>query len=197
MNKKVAFGWMVVIAASLGVACSGKKHDIARVPSTPPETERTAESRPSGASGPSRAEAAPVMESPEEAWFRTATLQELQKKLQDVFFEYDQDELLPEARSALQQNFEWLTAPYNDLVLEVEGHCDERGTAEYNLSLGHRRSGAAADYLVSLGLPANRLRTVSYGKERPQCTDPRESCWWRNRRAHFKIVSRDGRRLSD
>ena len=72
----------------------------------------------------------------------------------------------------------------NDAIT-VEGHCDERGSAEYNLGLGDRRSTSAKDFLVQLGVPADRLRTVSYGKERPQCTDGNEGCWQRNRRAHF------------
>ena len=67
----------------------------------------------------------------------------------------------------------------------VEGHCDERGSAEYNLGLGDRRAQSAKDFLVQLGVPADKLRTVSYGKERPVCTEGNESCWQRNRRAHF------------
>jgi len=67
----------------------------------------------------------------------------------------------------------------------VEGHCDERGSAEYNLGLGDRRAQSAKDFLVQLGVPADKLRTISYGKERPVCTEANESCWQRNRRAHF------------
>jgi peptidoglycan-associated lipoprotein len=67
----------------------------------------------------------------------------------------------------------------------VEGHCDDRGSAEYNLGLGDRRASSAKDFLVQLGIPADRLKTISYGKERPQCTDENESCWQKNRRAHF------------
>jgi peptidoglycan-associated lipoprotein len=67
----------------------------------------------------------------------------------------------------------------------VEGHCDERGSAEYNLGLGDRRATSAKDFLVQLGVPADKLKTISYGKERPQCTENDESCWQKNRRAHF------------
>ena len=67
----------------------------------------------------------------------------------------------------------------------VEGHCDERGSAEYNLALGDRRATAAKDFLVQLGVPADRLKTISYGKERPQCTEASEDCWQKNRRAHL------------
>ena len=81
----------------------------------------------------------------------------------------------------------WLKLDHVSAVVEIEGHCDERGTERYNLALGERRAKAAMDYLASLGVPANRLKMVSYGKERPQCTDSEESCWSRNRRGHFKI----------
>ena len=73
---------------------------------------------------------------------------------------------------------------YTSGVVVVEGHCDERGSAEYNLGLGDRRSTSARDFLVQLGVPADRLKTVSYGKERPQCTESNEGCWQKNRRAH-------------
>jgi peptidoglycan-associated lipoprotein len=72
----------------------------------------------------------------------------------------------------------------------IEGHCDERGTAAYNLALGDRRANAAKEYLVSLGIDASRLRTVSYGKERPFCTESTESCWQKNRRAHLVITAK-------
>jgi len=80
------------------------------------------------------------------------------------------------------------------LLLTVEGHCDERGTVEYNLALGERRARAAHDYLVSLGVPASRLKSVSYGKEAPLCRDSNEDCWARNRRAHFTMTGKSGGR---
>ena len=67
----------------------------------------------------------------------------------------------------------------------IEGHCDERGTAEYNLALGDRRASAVMQYLLSLGIPSNRMETISYGKEKPVCTESNERCWSKNRRAHF------------
>ena len=77
-----------------------------------------------------------------------------------------------------------------DRRIELAGHCDERGTNEYNLALGDRRSNSAADYVTSLGIPINRMRTVSFGEERPVCTVSSPSCWDRNRRAHFVITSK-------
>jgi peptidoglycan-associated lipoprotein len=105
-----------------------------------------------------------------------------------VFFGYDRFDLTAEARSVLERQAAWLRQYPNVRVL-VAGNCDERGTREYNLALGARRAAAARDYLVSLGVAANRVETVSYGKERP--LDPRanEEAWSVNRNAHTQIVS--------
>jgi peptidoglycan-associated lipoprotein len=81
---------------------------------------------------------------------------------------------------------------FDFLQVRVEGYCDERGTAEYNVALGERRAKAVDDYLVSLGVPATRLQTVSYGKESSLCSDHTEDCWARNRRAHFTVVGKSG-----
>ncbi len=105
-------------------------------------------------------------------------------------FDYDKSDLRSESRDALSKSADWLKLGYNTAVVEVEGHCDERGTIPYNLSLGERRARAAMEYLQELGVPANRLKMISYGKERPQCTESEESCWQRNRRAHMKIDSK-------
>jgi len=109
--------------------------------------------------------------------------------LQDSFFDYDQADLREDARSALAGNAEWLKK-YPTVQVLMEGHCDERGTAAYNLALGERRANAAKEYLVSLGIDGSRLRTVSYGKERPFCTESSETCWQQNRRAHFVISAK-------
>jgi peptidoglycan-associated lipoprotein len=106
--------------------------------------------------------------------------------LKDVHYAFDSFELDMDAQSVLKKNASWLTAN-PDTKVEVEGHCDERGTAEYNLALGEKRARAAADYLRSLGIAGDRLSTVSYGEELP--LDPRhnESAWSKNRRAHFSV----------
>lgn len=105
-----------------------------------------------------------------------------------IFYGYDRFDLTPEARAVLERQAAWLRQYPNVSVL-VAGNCDERGTREYNLALGARRAAAARDYLVSLGVAANRVETVSYGKERP--LDPRanEEAWSVNRNAHTQIVS--------
>jgi peptidoglycan-associated lipoprotein len=109
--------------------------------------------------------------------------------LRPVFFEYDSSDISDAGRGTLQANAGVLKK-YASWVITIEGHCDERGTAEYNLALGERRAVAARTYLISLGVDANRLRTVSYGSEFPFDPAHQESAWGRNRRAHFVITAK-------
>ena len=104
--------------------------------------------------------------------------------LGDVFFDFDKSELRGDARDQLQTNYHWLTEnPSRKLT--IEGHCDERGTNEYNLALGERRANTARDYIVNLGAAAGRINTVSYGEERPFTNGQNEEAWAQNRRDHF------------
>ena len=109
--------------------------------------------------------------------------------LQDAFFAYDESTLSPEAQAALTAAANWLkkNPQYN---LLIEGHCDERGTEQYNLALGDRRANTAKEYLMTLGVDGNRIRTVSYGEERPFDPGHTESAWAKNRRAHLVIVGK-------
>jgi peptidoglycan-associated lipoprotein len=114
--------------------------------------------------------------------------QRLEGDVQDVYFDYDKSDIREEARAVLTKDADALKAILADFpnaTIAVEGHCDERGSAEYNLGLGDRRATAAKDFLVQLGVPADKLKTISYGKERPACTESNEACWQKNRRAHF------------
>ena len=117
------------------------------------------------------------------------SLQErIASEISDVYFDYDRSEIREDARAALTLNAEALRAILADFptaTVILEGHCDERGSAEYNLGLGDRRADSAHAFLEALGLSAARLKTVSYGKERPQCTEETETCWQANRRVHF------------
>ena len=108
----------------------------------------------------------------------------------DVYFDFDKYELKSEARERLAKNGEFMKAN-QEFTFTIEGHCDERGTAEYNLALGERRANSAKNYLNSLGVNTTGLKTISFGEERPQCTDSTEACWWRNRRGHFVITGRN------
>ena len=122
---------------------------------------------------------------------RVASLDEINKQspLLPVFFEFDSAEVSAEGQASLGKNAEVLKQNAT-WVVSIEGHCDERGTAEYNLALGERRALAARTYLVSLGIAADRLRTVSYGKEFPFDPGHTETSWAKNRRAHFVVTAK-------
>jgi peptidoglycan-associated lipoprotein len=112
----------------------------------------------------------------------------LESDLQDIYFDYDKTDIGSEARDALSRDaaaLKSILADFPGSSIVLEGHCDERGSAEYNLGLGDRRASAAKEFLVQLGVPEDRLKTISYGKERPQCGESTESCWQKNRRVHF------------
>jgi peptidoglycan-associated lipoprotein len=108
-------------------------------------------------------------------------------RVRDIYFDYDKSNIRPDAVPVLQANGEWLRAHAKANIV-IEGHCDERGSAEYNLGLGDRRATAAKEYLVTLGIDGNRIRTISYGKEKPVCTEHNEDCWQRCRHGHFVLA---------
>jgi peptidoglycan-associated lipoprotein len=120
------------------------------------------------------------------------TIQEiLAKQVQDIHFDYDKSEIRGEDQAILQGDASALKTVFqmdSNFVVTIEGHCDERGSAEYNLALGDRRAAATKDALIALGVPGDKLKTVSFGKERPICTEPTEDCYQRNRRAHFSAA---------
>ena len=109
-----------------------------------------------------------------------------EQNVRDAFFDLDKSDLREDARAALTKDAEFLRS-YPQAKISIEGHCDERGATEYNLGLGQRRAEAAKNYLISLGIPADRMETTSWGKERPFCTEHNESCWQQNRRGHFVL----------
>lgn len=106
------------------------------------------------------------------------------KGLSRIHFDFDKSDIKPESKKTLEDNASWLKKN-KESNITVEGHCDERGTEEYNIALGHRRAKATKDYLVSLGVEAKRMKMKSYGEEKPLETCHNESCWWKNRRAEF------------
>ena len=109
--------------------------------------------------------------------------------LGDAFFDYDQTSIRQDAKRALQQDAQWL-AKWPQTMIRADGHCDERGSAEYNLALGERRAEIVKEYLTSLGVRPDRIQTRSLGKEAPFCRDADESCWSQNRRDHFVITDK-------
>jgi|SRR5215831_15826155 len=174
--------FLVVGALLAGNACSKQP---------PPKT--TEQAKPAEAAPPSKEVSTPPRSSPPpvESSALSGDLDQINRAgyLKDAFFEFDKSELRDDARAVLSANSEWLKK-YPSVQVLIEGHCDERGTSEYNLALGDRRANAAKEYLASLGIDSSRVRTVSYGKERPFCTASTEDCWQQNRRGHFVITAK-------
>ena len=127
----------------------------------------------------------------EEQIFARKSLEQLnsERPLADVYFDLDESTIKNEARGPLQANADWLKK-WGSTLITIEGHCDSRGSSEYNLALGARRAEAVKQYLVNLGVPANRVTVVSKGKEQPFCSEEAESCWAQNRRGHFLVTAK-------
>ena len=106
------------------------------------------------------------------------------QEVKDAYFDYDKADLRPDSRAALSKTADFLKN-YPQIKVNIEGHCDERGSTEYNLGLGDRRANAVKQFMVAAGISADRLSSVSYGKEKPFCTESNEACWQQNRRGHF------------
>jgi peptidoglycan-associated lipoprotein len=178
-------------------ACGGKKPPVARP--TPPPPPVSSETAPPEPPAPLEEPESPVASVPLEPSvsgselpdYNARSLDEINREspLQPVFYLYDSADVAGDAVATLQKNAEVLRQ-YPSWVVTIEGHCDERGTAEYNLSLGERRAQSARAYLISLGIPADRLRTVSYGKEFPFDSGSNAEAWAKNRRAHFVVTSK-------
>jgi peptidoglycan-associated lipoprotein len=185
--KRIAVILVTVLA--LAPACAKKKPPVA-VPTSPPPAAPTTPNRPAEPPTPVN-EPQPVPAEPSVAGIDTRDLDEINKNspFQPLFFGYDESEITPEGQQVLNANAETMKK-FGSWVITIEGHADERGTAEYNLALGERRALAARNYLVSLGIPAERLRTVSYGKEFPFDPGHSEAAWAKNRRAHFVVTSK-------
>lgn len=164
---------LLVSAAGCGAAATSGQSDLAASPREPSSTAVATERPDEGVMTPTA-----VPPSPEE--FVPAA------RLGDIYFEFDAHEVRAEDVRVLDANAAWLRAMPNALVL-IEGHADERGTSEYNLGLGDLRARSAMTYLMAHGVPAARMVAISYGKERPICTEHEESCWAQNRRAHFLV----------
>ena len=166
-KKLVYLALMLVIPALMfSVGCQKKVVDA-----TP---EPVAKEEPKPEPVEKKPEPAPVYKTPD------VVMQE------DIYFEFDKSTLTPAAQDNLLRKAEWLREN-SDVTATIEGHCDERGTNEYNLALGDRRAESAKAFLVDLGIDASRLTTISYGEERPLCPEKNEECWAKNRRGHFVV----------
>lgn len=193
MNRK----WMVWIAVpvllTFVLGCPRKK------PATPANDlnveTTTVEPPPATTATEVEQPAEPTMDDTTENALMSEDMQVVNDELRrrgfspDVYFQYDESELSDDTRDALARNADLLKGQ-PQFQLTIEGHADSRGTNEYNLALGERRANAVRSYMSSLGVAADRMRTISYGEERPACTEEEESCWSQNRRAHMIVTGR-------
>jgi peptidoglycan-associated lipoprotein len=186
MKSEAIRNLSLVAVLVLAVGCHKK---VAQAPLPPAPAPEVAKAPPPPEPPPKReepkvAEAPPPAPPPPEVKVR---IEDLLAKIQDIYFDYDKHDIRPEAEATLQSNaiaIREILKQYPGYKLRIEGFCDERGSDEYNLALGDSRAKNAQEFLVRLGLPAGQLDTVSYGKEKPVCTEHDEGCWQKNRRAH-------------
>lgn len=181
-----------LLCSALTVAACGKKTPPAVTPTPPPVAAPAPEpTKPAPPPAPAPAPAPAPRALTEDEIFAKITVDELNKQgvLADAFFALDSVELNQESRGTIQKNGEYMKRRMSTKIM-VEGHADSRGTNEYNLALAERRAGAVRDYLVSLGIAADRITIVSKGEEAPFCTEESESCWQQNRRGHFLFTAK-------
>jgi peptidoglycan-associated lipoprotein len=195
MNRKWMIWMVMAVLLTFLYGCPKKK------PATPPSDlnveTTTVPAPPSTAPAPQDVQqpATPEVNDQKEDLLQSSDLQVVNEELKrrgfspDIYFDYDESNLSDDTRDKLSRNADLLKSQAQ-FSITLEGHADSRGTSEYNLALGERRANAVKQYLGSLGVGADRMRTVSYGKERPACTEEVESCWSQNRRVHMIITGR-------
>jgi peptidoglycan-associated lipoprotein len=189
MRSSKALIYVIALAVvTLSVACSKKPPVTAPLPPPPPPPTTPAPPPPPPPPPPPAAAPKPLTE---DEVFAKKTLAELnaEKPLEDVYFDYDKADLKADARSSLAKDAEWLKRWPSTKVI-VEGHCDARGTNEYNLALGEKRAAAVRDYLAGLGIAADRVQVVTKGEESPFCLEETEACFAQNRRGHFILSAK-------
>jgi peptidoglycan-associated lipoprotein len=185
--------WFLALIVTLIVtvsACSKKVPPPAPAPPPPPAVP-AAPPAPPPPPAPAPAPPSTPRALTEEEVFSRKSVDQLnaEKPLTDAYFDYDKSDLREDGRASLQKDSQYLKK-WSSIVVSVEGHCDSRGSSEYNLALGSRRATAVKDYLVSLGVASNRITVVSKGKEQPFCGEETEACWQQNRRGHFIITAK-------
>jgi peptidoglycan-associated lipoprotein len=190
--KKVFVLVLILALGPILISCAQRKVVQPQQPVTPPETRAQAP------------EGKPEQKVPEEkiteqqiAKIETKEVEaskyaEEKSIFEDIYFDFDKYDIRPDAKPILQSVADWLIKNKSSELL-IEGHCDERGTNEYNLALGDRRARTTRDYLVSLGVASGRIDIISYGEEKPLCAEKTEECWQKNRRAHFIVLKSKGK----
>jgi peptidoglycan-associated lipoprotein len=192
-SRRIAWATSILLIAVFVAACAKK---VPPAPPPPPPTPPPAPAPPPPPPPPPpapRAQTPPPPQAPltEDEIFARKSLAELNAEmpLGDVLFDYDQSTIRDNQRGVLQKNVDWMRR-WTSTRVSVEGHADSRGTNEYNLALGQRRANAVREYMIGLGIAADRLVAVSKGEESPACTEETEGCWDRNRRGHFIITAK-------
>jgi peptidoglycan-associated lipoprotein len=186
--------WMTAaaLATALTVGACTKKVPPP-TPAPPPPPPQAAAPAPPPPPPPPPPAPAPRPPAPltEDQIFAQKSLDQLnaERPLGDVFFDLDESTIRDDAKALLQRNADWMKR-WTSTSITVEGHCDSRGSSEYNLALGTRRANAVKDYLVNLGVTGGRITVISKGKEQPFCTENNESCWQQNRRGHFIVTAK-------
>ncbi len=183
MKKFLIYALAIVLVFSFAVSCKKKPQEVPPPP-PPQEQEQPVVEKVE----------APVVQEPqltEEEMFLQKSLDQInrEKPLGTVYFDYDRALIRDDARPVLDANAAWLKK-FRTVKILIEGHCDERGTEEYNLALGEKRAKSTQDYLLSLGVPADRMKIISYGKSQPINPGHDESAWQMNRRAQFLVIEK-------
>jgi peptidoglycan-associated lipoprotein len=191
----IRFLLLFLVIVFIAAGCSQNKR-VAIPEQSEPAQETKAEEKPKASETVSSKELSrdPAKESITEKQLAKAQpaetqplIKELQAKIKDIYFDYDKADIRDDAKPVLKEVAVILSKNGNIKVI-IEGHCDDRGTNEYNLSLGDKRATSAKQHLVSLGIPSGKTQTISYGEEKPICSDKTEECWAKNRRAHFVLI---------
>jgi len=190
MIRRLACTLALATALVTAAACHKKVPPPAPAPPPPPPAAPATPPAPPPPP-PAPAPAPPPRPLTEEEIFARKSVADLNAEhvLDDVYFDLDKSELRPDTRAPLQKDADWLKK-WTSTAVSIEGHCDSRGSAEYNLALGSRRANAVKEYLVSLGVPAGRMTVISKGKEQQVCNEANEGCWQQNRRGHFVITAK-------
>jgi peptidoglycan-associated lipoprotein len=190
MTNGVRVCAVVALAAAVAVSGCGKKKPVPPAPTPPPAAAPTTPAPPPPPPPPPAHEP-PAPAPSEDDIFARKSLEQINSEhpLGDAFFDLDSFEIRRDAQPILQKDAEWMKR-WPSTKIAIEGHCDSRGSAEYNLALGNKRATAVRDYLANLGITGDRIQIVSKGKEQPTCPEQVESCWAQNRRGHFLVTAK-------
>ena len=192
MTRARRLASLLALSTAIAVFAAGCHKKVAPPPPAPPPPAPAAPAPPPPPPPPPPPAPAPAPRPlTEDEIFARKSVDQLNAEhpLDDVYFDLDKSDVREDGRAPLQKDADFLKR-WTSVAVTVEGHCDERGSSEYNLGLGSRRGDSVKAYLVNVGIPANRITVVSKGKEQPVCTDHTESCWQQNRRGHFVITAK-------